>query len=283
MAAPHPPRLATRVTLISVAALACAGCNADRVLLYPQRQPAMSRHGLRHEIAGPAGTGLELFVVRTAACAGREPEAFVLDLCGNGDRAEWSADRAADLWRDQLVEIWSLNYPGYGGSPGPATVRSLAPAALAVYDHPAAAAPGRPVYLHAVSIGTTAGLRVAAERPVAGIVLQNPPPLRQLLLLYFGWTNLFTVSSVLAAQVPASLDSIANARRAFAPAVFVLAGFDFLVPPMFHRMVLRAYAGPTRVVKLHGALHNTPPRGAQVDEIRAGIDWMTSSPARQQR
>ena len=272
---------ATRLSFLLSLACAATGCHADRVLLYPQRGDASSAHGEPRFIPGLIGGGrLELFVARTAACAGREPAALVLDLCGNGDRAEWSVDRAVDTWRDQPVEIWSLNYPGYGRSTGPATVRSLAPAALAAHDHVAATAPGRPIYVNATSIGTTAGLRVAAERRVAGVVLHNPPPLRQLLVLYFGWINFFTYSSVLAAQVPGSLDSLANARRSTAPAVFVMAGSDLLVPPPFQRWVLRSYGGPARVVKLHRAMHNTAPSGRQVDEIRDGIEWMTSGAAR---
>src|SRR5215213_4792644 len=98
MLAHHVFVLATRLVLIGVVALACTGCSADRVLLYPQCQPATSVHGQRREVPGPAGSRLEVFVARTAACAGREPDAFVLDLCGNGDRAEWSVDRTVETW-----------------------------------------------------------------------------------------------------------------------------------------------------------------------------------------
>ena len=53
-----------------------------------------------------------------------------------------------------------------------------------------------------------------------------------------------------------SLDSIANARRAHAPAVFVLSGKDEVVPPAYARRVFDAYAGHKYEVRLPDAEHN---------------------------
>ena len=49
---------------------------------------------------------------------------------------------------------------------------------------------------------------VAANRPVAAIVLQNPPPLRQLILGHYGWWNLWLIATPVALGVPSELDSL---------------------------------------------------------------------------
>jgi len=52
--------------------------------------------------------------------------------------------------------------------------------------------------------------------------------------------------------VPADLDSVANARRLTAPAVFVMGGDDEVIPPAYQRPVVEAYAGPKRVIEIPG-------------------------------
>src|SRR6185312_16802983 len=100
------------------------------------------------------------------------------------------------------VEIWSMNYTGYGQSSGSARLSTIAPSALATYDELNRRAAGRPIFVSGHSIGTTAALYVAAHRPVAGLILHNPPPLRQLINGRFGWFDFWIASSRVAAAVP---------------------------------------------------------------------------------
>jgi fermentation-respiration switch protein FrsA (DUF1100 family) len=72
------------------------------------------------------------------------------------------------------------------------------------------------------------------------------------------------------------LDSPTNAALIRAPAVFVLADHDMLVPPRFQREVVDAFAGPKRVVTLKGAGHDSPASKAEEAEIDAGIRWLAS-------
>jgi pimeloyl-ACP methyl ester carboxylesterase len=166
-----------------------------------------------------------------------------------------------------------VNYPGYGGSTGPADLAAIPPAALAVYDHVAKLAGGKPIFLAGNSLGTTAALYVAASRPTAGLILQNPPALRNLILTRFGWWNLWLLAGPIALQVPKDLDSPTNAAKVTAPAVFVLADDDTLVVPANQRKTVNAYAGPKRVIRLKGG-HNDSISGDAERELVAGFDWL---------
>jgi uncharacterized protein len=108
------------------------------------------------------------------------------------------------------------------------------------------------------SLGTTAALYVAANRPVAGVVLSNPPPLRQLIWKNYGWWNLWLLATPVALSIPSELDSLKNGSRVTAPAVFVLAGHDTIVPPKYQEQVYAAYAGPKRAIRVAAIDHNDP-------------------------
>ena len=125
-------------------------------------------------------------------------------------------------------------------------------------------------------MGTTAALAIAAQRPVAGLILQNPPPLRQMLLRQFGWWNLWLLAGPLARKIPTELDSIANARAAHAPAIFLLAEEDEVVAPRFQALVVEAYAGEKRIIHLPAANHNSPLDDVSLTKLRDGIDWLFS-------
>jgi len=252
------------------------GC-ADRLILYPTTNP-IAADGIARLVATSGGPSIEIWTFKSRGMlAGRPPIAHVLSFVGNASRAERTGPRFAQDWGTRPVEIWAVNYPGYGGSPGPARVSSLAPTALVAYDALRAVAGDRPIFLDAQSIGTTAALYLAAHRPVAGCVLHNPPPLRQLILGRFGWWNLWLAAWPVARSVPEELDSIANAKLVTAPALFMTADADEVVPPRYQRRVIDAYAGPKRIVHLPGGRHNDRATGDAAVEAQAGLDWLWQS------
>jgi pimeloyl-ACP methyl ester carboxylesterase len=126
------------------------------------------------------------------------------------------------------------------------------------------------------SIGATVALHIAASRPaqVAGLILHNPPPLREVILRQFGWWNLWLLAGPVAFQIPRDLDSIANARATRVPAVFVLAQKDEVVAPHFHALVANAYAAEKRVIELHSAYHNDPIEGAALADLNDALGWL---------
>jgi len=279
----------------------------DRLILFPTRSPIDAGSAVRKTIPFEDGE-LEIWIAqsRRAQQQGRA-DVFILRFYGNADRADRWPAMEAEMWNDRSVEIWGMNYPGFGGSTGPARLSRIGPAALAAFDElqrqatsqsavasavPSGATPSSalttahtqaPIVLFGTSIGVTAALNVAASHPteIAGIILHNPVPLREIILRQFGWWNLWLLAGPVASQIPLDLDSIVNARASRAPAIFLLAEKDEIVAPRFHQLVVEAYAGEKRVIELPGAHHNDPIEGTALADLNNALDWMltkTSSP-----
>lgn len=283
---------------------------ADHLILFPTTAPIDASGAVRRTIPFENGD-LEIWTAqsRRAQQQGRA-DLFILRFYGNADRADRWAAMEAEMWNDRAVEIWGMNYPGFGGSTGPARLSKIGPAALAAFDelqrqamtknavasavpsgswpNPALrtslrSAPARqpahttaPIVLFGTSIGVTAALHVAASRPteIAGLILHNPPPLREVILRQFGWWNLWLLAGPIALQIPRDLDCVANARVIRTPAIFLLAEKDEIVAPRFHQLVVQAYAGEKRVIELRGARHNDPVEGTALADLNDALDWV---------
>jgi len=268
-------RNAALLILLTICTAVLSGCNADTQVL------GWSHETLDPGIAKPHfvkvnGRRVECWVARSPAASGREPQGYVLFFVGQGDRADRYLSDEAYMW-DKPVELWGMNYPGSGGSQGPAHIALVGPDALAVYDAVKQIAGNRPIFVEGASLGTTVALCVAAARPVDGVILINPPPLRQLIVGEYSWWNLGLISHYIAGQIPADLDSIANASRATAPAVILSAGKDQTVPPKYQRMVIDAYAGPKRIVDMPGRDHEDDLTRDAADKLAAGKNWLWQS------
>lgn len=231
--------------------------------------------GLRREKVVWAGGVLDLWSGRNAGIA-QEPQRLVLCFHGNGSRADREFARMPRLWGRFPIEFFAVNYPGFGRSSGPASLVTLAAAALAAYDEVSLRASGRPVLLAGHSMGTVPALAVAARREVGGLVLHNPPPLKELINGRFGWWNLWLGAAPIARAVPKELDSIANARASAAPAVFLVAARDRLVPPRYQQKVIDNYGGPHRRVGLPENRHNTAVQEADLATVNPALDWLWS-------
>jgi pimeloyl-ACP methyl ester carboxylesterase len=220
------------------------------------------------------GGELEVWTAASRRARAGQPRTYVLRFYGNADRAErWVADEA-EMFAGRAVEVWGVNYPGFGGSTGPARLARIGPAALAVFDELRRTAGDRPIVLFGASLGTTATLHVAAKRPVAGLILHNPPAIRQMILRQFGWWNLWLLAGPLSRKVPSDLDSVANAKAIKAPAIFLLAENDEVVAPRFQRLVADSYAGEKRVIPLRGAYHNSPIDAEGLRDFHEALNWL---------
>lgn len=249
----------------------------DRLVLFPTTNRIDAGAAIRKPIPFEGGE-LEIWTAasRLAQQRGNDP-IYVLRFYGNADRADRWVEAETEMWSNRAVAVWGMNYPGFGGSTGPARLSRLGPAALAAFDAVKQAAGNRRIIVFGASLGTTTALHVAAHRPVAGLILHNPPPLRQIILRQFGWWNLWLLAGPLAQKIPADLDSIANARVVRVPAIFLLAENDEVVAPKFQRLVVDAYAGEKRVIPLSGAGHNSLIEGTDFTELQNGLDWLLAA------
>jgi hypothetical protein len=246
----------------------------DHLILFPTRAPIDAGGAVRKTIPFERGE-VEIWTARSRRAQQQgDADVFILRFYGNADRAERWAAAEAEMWNDRAVEVWGMNYPGFGGSTGPPRLSRIGPAALAAFDELKRDARDRPIVPFGASIGATSALHVAAERPVAGLILHNPPPLREMILRQFGWWNLWLLAGPVALQIPRDLDSVANAKSVRAPAIFLLAERDEVVAPRFHRLVVNAYAGEKRVIALHDAYHNDPIEGTALADLNDGLGWL---------
>ena len=248
----------------------------DQLILFPTTNRIDPRGAVRKTVPFENGE-LEIWTAQSRRTREQgRADIFILRFYGNADRADRWAAAEAEMWNDRAVEIWGMNYPGFGGSIGTARLSKLGPAALAAFDELKNYAGDRPIVPYGASIGATAALHVAASRPagIAGLILHNPPPLREMILRRFGWWNLWLLAGPVALQIPRGLNSIENAKAVHAPAIFLLAEKDEMVPPRYHKLVVNAYAGEKRVIALHGAYHNDPIEGAALADLNDGLGWL---------
>ena len=247
---------------------------ADQLILFPTTHRLDAGAAIRKPIPFEGGE-LEIWTAASKLAQQRgQPGVYALRFYGNADRADRWVAAEAEMWNNRAIEVWGMNYPGFGGSTGPARLARLGPAALAAFDAMKHTAGDRPTIVFGASLGTTTALHVAANRPVAGLILHNPPPLRQIILRQFGWWNLWLLAGPLAHKLPADLDSLANARAIRVPAIFLLAEKDEVVAPRFQRLVVEAYAGEKRTIPLAGSDHNSPVEGAALAQFHEALDWL---------
>jgi pimeloyl-ACP methyl ester carboxylesterase len=247
---------------------------ADQLILFPTTQ-RIDPHGATRQTIPFQNGELEIWTARSRLAKQQDRvDAYVVRFYGNADRAERWAAVDADGFGDRAIEVWGMNYPGFGGSSGPARLSRMADAALATVDALKSKTDNKPIFVFGASIGSAVAMHVAVNRDVRGLVLHNPPPLRQIILRNYGWWNIWLLAAPVALQIPRSLDSIANAKQIRAPAIFLLAENDEIVPPKFQRLVVDSYAGEKQVITLPGAYHNSAIEGPVVAQINRAYDWL---------
>jgi uncharacterized protein len=268
---PSPRLLAIGIVYFAVIFL---GQLPDHLILFPSTSPIDPHGAIRKTVPFENGQ-LELWAAKSRlAQKTGHADVYVLRFYGNADRAERWISAEADSWNDRAIEIWGMNYPGFGGSTGPSKLKRVAPAALVAFDALHDEAKDRPIIIFGASLGTTAALHVAAHRQVAGLILHNPPAIRQMILQHYGWWNLWLLAGPVSLQIPRELDSIANAKAIHRPAIFLLAEKDEVVPPRFQHMVVDAFAGEKRVISLRGANHNSPIDHVALADLYNPLDWL---------
>jgi uncharacterized protein len=254
------------ILYLLLAAYLIFGGWAERLILFPSNEPlhfsGLSRQALSND--------LELWMTDRT----EREEIFILHFVGNASRAETDLLALKELWQGYPVALFSLNYPAYGGSLGPASLTKMAQASLVAYNQVYKMAHDKPIIVSGNSIGTSLALYVAAHKKVAGIFLKNPPPLQKLILGEHGRWNLWLLAAPIALAVPGQLDSIKNSAQANVPALFVMAENDEIVPPKYQKLLLESYAGPKHIVSLKGADHNYFPLVQNEPKLKPGLDWL---------
>lgn len=246
---------------------------ADRLILRPTRHPLDATDKTRRWVPFGDG-GLEVWRQRAPAESSTAADLYVLKFPGTAGRAERSTVHPADAWPDSSVELWTLNPPGYGGSSGKPSLQIMAAMADTVFACLRQNAAGRPILVLGNSLGCVSALYLAARHPLAGLILRNPPALREVIVARYGWRTWKFGIQQLVQQIPPDLDAIRNAAAATAPAVIVSSQRDRVVPLCCQQQIIDAYAGPNRVLRLMQADHHTPMMDDETPSYQDALNWL---------
>jgi len=223
----------------------------ERLLFFPQpfAGPPPAARGARPVVALAFETA-DGVRVRGWLVPAPTPRAPVLIYYG-GNAEEVSGQAQAHGWPAD----WSLalvNYRGYGASEGKPSERNLFADALLVYDTLAR----RPdvdasrIVLIGRSLGTGVATYVAAERPVAGVILVSPyDSMTDLAQRHYPWLPIGLL-------LKHPFDSRSRAPRIRAPLLVIVGGRDTIVAPAHSRRLFEAWGGPKRWIEIGAADHN---------------------------
>jgi len=249
----------------------------DQIILEPSRGEIAVPHKRRVLLSHGEGH-LEIWVHRAGLGSGtHKPDLYVLKFPGTASRAEDPTDLVDNCWPDLSVEVWTVNPPGYGGSTGTASLRNIPSMASRALDELRRQTAQRPLVVAGGSLGCVSALYLAARHDVDGVLVENPPALREVIQARSGWWHFAWARAALARHIPEVLDSIRNAAETRVPAVFVVALQDRIVPAMCQRQIIDAYAGPKRVLDRPQAGHDTPLHQGDVQQLRALAAWLNQA------
>jgi uncharacterized protein len=162
-----------------------------------------------------------------------DADVAILYFGGNASRVD---DHGAFLVRAMeplRAELYLFDYRGYGRSGGTPSIEAVKGDALAIFDLVRERAAPRPVIVHGVSLGSFIAAYVAANRPVAGLVLEaTAPDVQSWAARQIPWYAKPFVRLRIAPALMA--ESNANVvRRYDGPLLLVTGAEDDITPPSF--------------------------------------------------
>lgn len=176
---------------------------------------------------------------------------LVLYFGGNAEEVSWMLEVARA--ETSGVSWLLMDYRGYGQSEGSPSEKALVADALALYGH-AAKLPGidpKRIYAFGRSLGSGPAVALAAERPLAGLVLVTP------------FESLVAVAKRYYWYLPVDwmlkhrFDSMSLAPRLQTPLLCLIAPRDEVIPAEHAERLYAAWGGPKRRILLEAAGHNT--------------------------
>jgi hypothetical protein len=220
---------------------------------------------VEHIIATPDGEKIVAWYGKA-----KPGEPTLLYFHGNGGSLELRNERIRQ-YLDRGRGMFMMSYRGYSGSTGsPSEAANVADAKLA-YD--ALVKEGvRPadIILYGESLGTGIAIQVAAEKKVAGVILDSP------------YTSIAERAAELYPWLPVRLllkdryDSIRHIRDVHAP-IFILHGeADDVVPVEMGRRLFKAANEPKEIKTLPGAGHDDHHKFGSFEIINGWIDKLRS-------
>lgn len=217
----------------------------DSLIFHPQRLDESRRAALAQSraveslfIHAADGTRLHAWHVKG--------DPLILYFGGNAEEVSWMLDDAAR--RAPGVGWLLVDYRGYGSSEGSPSENALVADALQWYDHFKGA---ERIYVFGRSLGSGVAVQLAAQRPVAGVILVAP------------FDSLAEVGKRHYPFLPVDwmlkhrFDSAALAPKMKTPLLCIVASHDEIIPAEHAKRLYDAWGGPKQWIGLEGAGHNS--------------------------
>jgi fermentation-respiration switch protein FrsA (DUF1100 family) len=240
-------------------ALVAAGAGALMLALWSGMENQFLYFPTRVLAATPASYGLDAEELALTAEDGvrlhgwwirGRGERAVLFFHGNAGNVADRLDRAKILHRRFGLDLFLVDYRGYGKSEGSPSEEGLYRDSRAV--HAAALAKGFPsenVLLFGESLGSAVAVNLALERRCGGVVLETPfLSLRAMAREHYPFVPFLLVRS--------RFDNEAKISAVAAPKLFLVAERDEIAPPEQGRRLFELAAEPKTLFVIPGAGHN---------------------------
>jgi fermentation-respiration switch protein FrsA (DUF1100 family) len=178
----------------------------------------------------------------------RDGQPVVLYFHGNGGSLRLRVDRFQRIAAPGIGLV-ALSYRGYGGSTGKPTEEGLINDARAAYAFAAERYPAARISAWGESLGTAVAVALAAEKPVARLVLDAP------------FTSTLDVAQANYWYLPVSLlmkDQFRSDRRIAqvkAPVLIMHGEVDQIIPISYGERLFAMIPGPKQFVRFPGAYH----------------------------
>lgn len=248
----------------------------QRSLLYPasDRRSSASEAGLVgvQDMVLPTPDGERLVAWWKPPQPGKT---VLLYFHGNGGSL-WSRRFRAQALTASGRGLLMVSYRGYSGSTGTPTEAGLHTDARAAYDWAAQSYEATRLVAYGESLGTGVAVRLAGERPLAGLILDAP------------YTSTADVASLIYWYVPVSwlmLDqfrSIDVIPTVKAPLLVLHGTEDRVIPFAFGERLFAAAPGPKQFVRIEGGSHTRNLEGAglaAVDSFLTAIEDRQRAPS----
>lgn len=242
-------RILITVAIIYAIVCVCVFLFQRSLMYFPTRIPANAVESAAKENGfvpwkNPAGQIIGWKIPASGTAAGS-----VLIVHGNAGCALGRDYIARPIHDSASVDVFVLEYPGYGARPGSPTKSTMVAAAEEAFQ---LMPPGLPKYVVSESIGAGVACELAKNHPseVAGMALFVP------------YDNLASVAQKHMPFLPAYfllLDRFNPAeclKTYHGPVQFVVAGADEILGPGTGRKLYEGYAGPKNLQVIPDAHHN---------------------------
>jgi pimeloyl-ACP methyl ester carboxylesterase len=251
--------------VVGYSALAALIYLAQRSLLFgPDRtrtSPAAAGVPQAQEVTLQTADGEQVIVWHVPP---HDEKPVIVYFHGNGGALAWRNERFGRLIANGAGLV-ALSYRGYGGSSGSPTELGLKQDAAAAYAFAASLYGAERIVLWGESLGTNLAIAIAAEHPVARVVLESPHPSVAAVAASIYWF----IPARWLIKDPFRSDLIVG--KITKPILVLHGEQDRIIPIRFAEQLYEMITAPKQFVRLPGAGHNDHDAFGAQDLVRPFI------------